>query len=78
MGLFSKLPEEPIEWAGLPSEPARAETQAERLTNAVAVDPGGLGVGDLGSSDRGAVESIVIPVAPIIEIAAPQESGEDE
>jgi hypothetical protein len=47
MGLFSKLPEEPVEWAGLPSEPARAETRAERLTDGAAVDPGGLGLGDI-------------------------------
>ncbi|MFF2484808.1 hypothetical protein ACFVSU_00245 [Microbacterium sp. NPDC058062] len=78
MGLFSKLPEEPVEWAGLPSEPARTETQAERLTDAASVDLGGLGLGDLAVGGGGAVESIVIPVAPVIEIAEYQESGEDE
>jgi hypothetical protein len=77
MGLFSKLPEEPIEWAGLPSEPARAETQAERLSDAVAADLGTLGVGDIGFATA-AVESVVIPVAPIIEIAESQETAADE
>ena len=77
MGLFSKLPEEPVEWAGLPSEPTRSETQAERLTEAASVDLGGLGLGDI-AVGGGAVESIVIPVAPVIEIAEHQESGEDE
>jgi len=76
MGLFSKLPEEPVEWAGLPSEPARTETAAERLTSAPATDLGGFGVGDPAAA--GAVESIVIPVAPLIENAQAQESGEDE
>ncbi|MFB7891511.1 hypothetical protein ACFC1I_04860 [Microbacterium sp. NPDC056044] len=78
MGLFSKLPEEPTEWAGLPSEPTRAETQAERLSDAASVDLGGLGLGDLAGGGGGAVESIVIPVAPVIEIVQSQESGEDE
>lgn len=77
MGLFSKLPEEPVEWAGLPSEPARAETQAERLTDGAAVDLGALGLGDLAVGGGGAVESIVIPVTPVVEIAETQESGED-
>jgi hypothetical protein len=77
MGLFSKLPEEPTEWAGLPSEPARAETAAERLTDAAAIDLGGFGVGGVGNGG-GAVESIVFPVAPVVEIAESQESGEDE
>ncbi|WP_341998520.1 hypothetical protein MRBLWH7_000314 [Microbacterium sp. LWH7-1.2] len=78
MGLFSTSPEEPTEWAGLPSEPARAETQAERLTHAATVDPGGLGLGDLAVSGGGAVESIVIPVAPVVEIVPSQESGDNE
>lgn len=77
MGLFSKLPEEPTEWAGLPSEPARAETAAERLTDAAAIDLGGFGVGGVGHGG-GAVESIVFPVTPVVEIAESQETGEDE
>jgi hypothetical protein len=78
MGLFSQQPEEPTEWAGLPSEPSRDETQAERLADAAAADLGGLGVGDLALGGIGAVESIVIPVAPVIEIAESQQSGEDD
>ncbi len=64
MGLFSQLPEEPTEWAGLPSEPARAESSAERLPDAAPVDLGGLGVGGIGlaESGGGAIEAIVIPV----------------
>ena len=76
MGLFSQLPEEPAEWAGLPSEPDRPESDAERLTTASSVDLGGLGFGDPAAS--GAVESIVIPVKPVVEIAQSQGSGEDE
>jgi hypothetical protein len=79
MGLFSKLPEEPVEWAGLPSEPSRAESEAERLTSAPSSDLGalgGLGFGD--PTAGGAVESIVIPVKPTVEIAQSQESGEDD
>jgi hypothetical protein len=76
MGLFSKLPEEPVEWAGLPSEPDRAESTAERLPAATSIDLGGYGLGD--PAVAAAVESIVIPVKPVIEIAQPEESGEDE
>jgi len=76
MGLFSKLPEEPVEWGGLPSEPARTETEAERLAAATSIDLGGFGWGD--PTTAGAVESIVIPVKPAIEIAESQESGDDE
>lgn len=76
MGLFSKLPEEPVEWAGLPSEPARDESAAERLPSAPSTDLGGLGFG--GPAAAAGVESIVIPVAPVVEIAQSQESGEDE
>jgi len=63
MGLFASRPEEPTEWAGLPSEPARAESAAEKLADAApAVDA-------LGFVGGGAVESIVIPVAPVVEVA---------
>lgn len=70
MGLFVQRPEEPAEWAGIPSEPERAQSAAERLADAAAVDLGLLG--------DGAVESIVIPVAPVVEIAESQESPADE
>ncbi|WP_194411271.1 hypothetical protein [Microbacterium cremeum] len=75
MGLFVQRPEEPAEWAGIPSEPARPETAAERLADAAAADLGLLGSGDLGG---GAVESIVIPVAPVVEIVESQESPTGE
>lgn len=80
MGLFSQRPEETNEWAGLPSEPTRPETTAERLADAAPIDVGGLGPGDigLGVSSAAAVESIVIPVAPVIEIAQSQESPSDD
>ena len=73
MGLFAQQPEENDEWGGLPSEPAAPETDAQRLVDAApAVDL--LGVGP-------AVESIVIPVAPYIEVAGPSSTpadGDDE
>ena len=47
------------------------------MTDAASIDVGGLGLGDL-AVGGGAVESIVIPVAPVLEIAEYQESGEDE
>lgn len=55
MGLFAARPEEPFEWAGLPSEPLQPESDAEHL-DAVAIDPAGLVGSGLGS--------IVIPVDP--------------
>ncbi len=63
MGLFAQRPEEPTEWAGLPSEPARPESAAEKLADAAPQ------VDALGLMTGGAVESIVIPVAPVVEIA---------
>ena len=68
MGLFTQRPEHSEEWAGLPSEPARPETEAERLADAApAVDALGFG----------SVESIVIPVAPTVEIARPAHPDAD-
>ncbi|MDW4573005.1 hypothetical protein R8Z57_09520 [Microbacterium sp. M3] len=78
MGLFSQRPEETNEWAGLPSEPANPESAAERLADAAPVDVGGLGFGDLALGGGGAVESIVFPVKPAVEIVQSQESGENE
>lgn len=62
MGLFQQRPEEPTEWAGIPSDPAREETAAERLTNAAPLDIGLVGL--LGETG-GTVESIVIAVEPV-------------
>jgi hypothetical protein len=72
MGLFTQQPEQNEEWAGIPSEPLRVESDAERLADAAPVDAGGLALDGLGV----AVESIVIPVVPVIEIAESQGSGE--
>jgi len=72
MGLFTQRPEQNEEWAGIPSEPLRVESDAERLADAAPVDAGGLALDGLGV----AVESIVIPVVPVIEIAESQGSGE--
>ena len=71
MGLFTRGPEHNEEWAGLPSEPARPESDAERLADAIPVRLDGFG------GDGGAVESIVIPVAPIIDIAQPDVTDGD-
>lgn len=62
MGLFTQRPEFNDEWAGIPGEPLDPETAAQRLADAAPVDTAGL----LGG---GAVESIVIPVVPVVEIA---------
>jgi len=72
MGLFTQRPEQNEEWAGIPSEPLQVESDAERLADAAPVDAGGLALDGLGMT----VESIVIPVAPVIEIAQAQGSGE--
>ncbi|GAA3211341.1 hypothetical protein [Microbacterium terregens] len=62
MGLFTPRPEEPAEWAGLPSEPLEPGSGAESLGSPTGYsDP----LGILGP----AVESIVIPVLPAAEIA---------
>ena len=64
-------PEQNEEWAGLPSEPARRESEAERLPDAApAADA--LGLDLLGG---GSVESILIPVAPVVEVPQPSESN---
>ncbi|KAF2412549.1 hypothetical protein B1729_14685 [Microbacterium sp. B35-04] len=68
MGLFSQRPEEPTEWAGLPSEPARTESGAERLPDAAPIDLGGLGTIGLPEFNGGSVEAIVIPVTPVDEV----------
>ncbi|MCW3494125.1 hypothetical protein [Microbacterium sp. SSM24] len=68
MGLFTQRPEHNEEWAGLPSEPARPDSEAERLADAAAaVDAVGLG----------SVESIVIPIAPVVEVARSASSATD-
>lgn len=58
MGLFMQRPEEPSEWAGLPSEPIRPKSGAELLRDEPPpVDP----LGDL--LGGGTTSSVSIPVA---------------
>lgn len=73
MGLFAHRPEEPTEWAGLPSEPERTRSAAERLDAGAEIEIGSAGL--FGAT--AAVESIVIPVAPVIEIIPEETTGED-
>ncbi|GAA3627549.1 hypothetical protein GCM10022200_07500 [Microbacterium awajiense] len=58
MGLFQHRPEEPTEWAGLPSEPLHSKSEAEMLEDAAPVDAGFGGLFVQGT----AIESIEIPV----------------
>ncbi|QLD10302.1 hypothetical protein [Microbacterium oleivorans] len=58
MGLFTQRPEEPSEWAGLPSEPVRPRSGAELLPD-VAPPADALG----GLLGQGGVASIPIPLA---------------
>ena len=71
MGLFTQKPEENEDWAGLPSEPSRAETAAERLTDAATVDAGGLDL-FFGAS------SVVIPVSPVVEQRDDESNGDGD
>lgn len=75
MGLFAHRPEEPTEWAGLPSEPQRERSEAERLGERATVD---LGLTGLLGETAGAIESIVVPVAPVARISEAQNSSEGE
>lgn len=73
MGLFVQRPEEPAAWAGIPSEPARPETAAERLTDAAPVAPG-LSLGP----QPGGIESVVVPLEPSLAAEKPQgDAAED-
>ena len=64
MGLFSTRPEEPTEWAGLPSEPAQNRSEAESLA---AQTESADSLAFLGTT----IESIVIPVAPVVDVPQP-------
>lgn len=71
MGLFTPRPEEPTEWAGLPSEPQVAGTAAETLPPPIDA-PGGLSL-------LGAVESVVIPLeVPAQASPVTEESGQGD
>jgi hypothetical protein len=60
MGLFTPRPEEPTPWAGIPSDPleplSEVESLAAPLPSADSLDYAG-----------GGVESIVVPMPPIVE-----------
>ncbi|MDQ1216348.1 hypothetical protein [Microbacterium arborescens] len=59
MGLFTQRPEEPSEWAGLPSEPVRRKSNAELLPDEPPpADPAGDLLGG------GGIASIAIPLTP--------------
>jgi hypothetical protein len=64
MGQFTTRPEEPAEWAGLPSEPLESHSAAETLA-APAGSVASIGVWAV------AVESVVIPVESAIDQSAP-------
>lgn len=64
MGLFSPRPEEPTEWAGLPSEPLEARSPADRLATDASLDALGLLAGS-------GVASIPLEVPP------PEPASED-
>lgn len=69
MGLFQHRPEDPVEWAGLPSEPLRDESAAERLNDVIRVDL------DRVDLDAGApVQSVVIPL-PTVDDAGDEDQS---
>lgn len=57
--MFTQKPDEPTEWAGLPSEPYGRD-DATDLLDAPAADPLGLGIGPLTNS----VSIAAIPAEP--------------
>ena len=61
VGLFQHRPEEPTEWAGLPSEPARIESDAQRLREPAPVDPSTV---DLTAGATSVRIEISVPVEP--------------
>jgi len=61
MGLFTPRPEEPTPWAGIPSDPLEPQSDVESLAAPVQS-------ADALGYAGGAVESIVIPLAPILEV----------
>lgn len=75
MGLIAARPEDPEEWAGIPSEPRDVEGGVDRLIDPPLSTPDAFGL--LGA---GSIESIVIPVAPPLELPREGDSalGDDE
>lgn len=49
MGLFAARPQEPFDWAGLPSEPTEAHTDAQ-LLETPPIDPFAITTGTAGAS----------------------------
>ncbi|WJM17091.1 hypothetical protein [Microbacterium arborescens] len=73
MGLFMQRPEEPSEWAGLPSEPVRRTSNAELLPNEPPpADPAGDLLGG------GGIASITIPLPVPSEPAGEGADGDSE
>ncbi|MGZ8805361.1 MAG: hypothetical protein ACXWZG_08690 [Microbacterium sp.] len=70
MGQFTTRPEEPTEWAGLPSEPVESNPSAESVVAA-------LEFADSLAILGGTIESVAIPLFPVVEIApsAPDSDG---
>ena len=69
MGLFASRPEEPTEWAGLPSEPLTADSLGPLPPDTVATDAGGLfGIAP--------VESIAISI-PLTPFTDPSDDESD-
>ncbi|WP_347345762.1 hypothetical protein [Microbacterium sp.] len=58
MGMFTQRPEDPTEWAGLPSEPLEPRSAADRLADAPSISL-------LGES--GTAVSIAIPMPAAVE-----------
>ena len=72
MGQFTTRPEEPAEWAGLPSEPLTTRSEVESLAEPVESADS---LGFLG----GGVESVSIPVVmPPTEEPQEQRTGEPD
>ena len=69
MGLFASRPEEPTEWAGLPSEPLTADSLEPLPPDTLATDAGGLfGIAP--------VESIAISI-PLTPFTDPSDDESD-
>lgn len=69
MGLFTPRPEEPTEWAGLPSEPLEPRSPADRLPTEESVDVLGLVTG-------AGVASVSLDVGPGAVQAQPDDPDE--
>jgi hypothetical protein len=70
MGQFSTRPEEPTEWAGLPSEPDRGRSQAESLEAPIE--------SAASLAFLGAVESVVVPLTPVDSASSDHEPADGE